>query len=114
MQKGQTLKDKDGNEVMLFPLPYMKITQGENGSYSHRGTLNIDFVGWNKYGRVYRVYMQADAPFRSTLQDLNKVYVKNNQGKMLPLTSVISTKNIVLRFKTLFIHLFIHFAYLLI
>lgn len=50
---------------------------------------------FNKYGRVYRVYMQADAPFRATLQDLNKVYVKNNQGKMLPITSVITTKNMV-------------------
>ncbi len=50
---------------------------------------------FNKYGRVYRVYMQADAPYRATLQDLNKIYVKNNQGKMLPITSVITTKNIV-------------------
>ena len=39
--------------------------------------------------------MQADAPYRSTLQDLNKIYVKNNQGKMFPITSVITTKNIV-------------------
>ncbi|MBE7711023.1 MAG: efflux RND transporter permease subunit [Cyanobacteria bacterium SIG31] len=50
---------------------------------------------FNKYGRVYRVYMQADAPYRATMGDLNKVYVKNNQGKMLPITSVITTKNIV-------------------
>ena len=50
---------------------------------------------FNKYGRVYRVYMQADAPYRATLQDLNKIYVKNNQGKMLPITSVITTKNVV-------------------
>lgn len=50
---------------------------------------------FNKYGRVYRVYMQADSPYRATLEDLSKVYVKNNQGRMLPLTSVISTKNIV-------------------
>lgn len=50
---------------------------------------------FNKYGRVYRVYMQADSPYRATLEDLSKVYVKNNKGKMLPLTSVITTKNIV-------------------
>lgn len=50
---------------------------------------------FNKYGRVYRVYMQADSPYRATLQDLNKIYVKNNQGKMLPITSVISTENMV-------------------
>ncbi len=50
---------------------------------------------FNKYGRVYRVYMQADSPYRATLDDLSKVYVKNNRGQMLPLTSVITTKNIV-------------------
>ena len=50
---------------------------------------------FNKYGRVYRVYMQADAPYRANMGDLSKVYVKNNQGKMLPITSVISTKHIV-------------------
>ena len=50
---------------------------------------------FNKYGRVYRVYMQADAPYRENLSDLNKIYVKNNQGKMLPITSVVTTENLV-------------------
>ena len=50
---------------------------------------------FNKYGRVYRVYMQADSPFRSTMEDLNKVYVKNNRGQMLPITSVITTESVV-------------------
>lgn len=50
---------------------------------------------FNKYGRVYRVFMQADAPFREKLSDMNKVYVKNNFGKMVPLNAVISTKEMV-------------------
>ncbi len=50
---------------------------------------------FNKYGRVYRVYMQADAPYRSVLGDLSKVYVKNSQNKMVPISSVIKTKNVV-------------------
>ena len=50
---------------------------------------------FNKFGRVYRVYMQADSPYRDTMDDLNKVYIKNNIGKMVPLTSVITTKNII-------------------
>ena len=49
----------DGYEVMLFPLPYMYISQGEDGSYSHRGTLNIDFLGWGASGRVYNAPMYA-------------------------------------------------------
>lgn len=50
---------------------------------------------FNRYGRVYRVYMQADAPYRATMSDLSKIYVKNTYGKMLPLNSVVTTENIV-------------------
>ena len=50
---------------------------------------------FNKFGRVYRVFMQADAPYRETLGDISKIYVKNNSGKMLPISSVITTENIV-------------------
>lgn len=50
---------------------------------------------FNKYGRVYRVFMQADAPFREKLSDMSKIYVKNNYGRMVPLNAVITTKDIV-------------------
>ena len=50
---------------------------------------------FNKFGRVYRVYMQADAPYRATLDDMSKIYVRNTAGRMVPLTAVISIKNIV-------------------
>ncbi|MGN0031058.1 MAG: efflux RND transporter permease subunit [Candidatus Gastranaerophilaceae bacterium] len=50
---------------------------------------------FNKYGRVYRVYVQADSPFRAKLSDINKIYVKNDYGKMVPLSSLIITKNII-------------------
>lgn len=55
----QTMVADDGYEVMLFPLPYMNITQGENGQYSHQGTKNIDFIGWNSSGRVYQAPLYA-------------------------------------------------------
>jgi multidrug efflux pump len=35
-------------------------------------------------GRVKKVYMQADAPFRMTPEDLNRWYVRNNNGQMVP------------------------------
>ena len=50
---------------------------------------------FNKYGRVYRVFMQADAPYRANMDDLSKIYVKSITGKMLPLTSVITTEDVV-------------------
>lgn len=42
-------------QYFMFPMnEYIYISQGENGSYSHKGTLCIDFLGWNENGRVYK------------------------------------------------------------
>jgi hydrophobe/amphiphile efflux-1 (HAE1) family protein len=49
---------------------------------------------FNKYGRVYRVLMQSDSDFRTKPQDMEKVFVKNKNGKMVPLTSVVNIKNV--------------------
>ncbi len=50
---------------------------------------------FNKYGRVYRVYLQADSEFREKPADINKIYVKNRLGSMVPLSSVVTINNIV-------------------
>jgi len=42
-------------------------------------------------GRVKRVYAQADAPYRMLPSDLEKLYVRNPAGKMVPFTSFAST-----------------------
>lgn len=47
MIAGQRLVARDGKEVALFPMPYLYMTQDEGGDYSHTGTYNIDFVGYN-------------------------------------------------------------------
>ncbi len=49
---------------------------------------------FNKFGRVYRVYLQADSEFREKPSDIDKIYVKNNQGKMVPINSVVKFKNV--------------------
>ncbi|MBO7714965.1 MAG: hypothetical protein J6S85_15460 [Methanobrevibacter sp.] len=51
MRAGQQMVDDHGNQVALFPLEYLYISQGENGSYSHQGILAIDFLGWGQNGR---------------------------------------------------------------
>lgn len=59
MKAGEKLKAKDGKEVMLFPLPYMYITQGEGESFSHAGTYNIDFVGYGANGVIEKAPIYA-------------------------------------------------------
>ncbi len=46
-----------------------------------------DFV---QGGRVKRVFVQADAPYRMLPKDLEKLYVRNTQGKMVPFSSFAS------------------------
>ena len=41
-------------------------------------------------GRVKRVYVQADAPYRMLPKDLEKLYVRNTAGKMVPFSSFAS------------------------
>jgi HAE1 family hydrophobic/amphiphilic exporter-1 len=41
--------------------------------------------------RSYRVYVQADEPYRATLRDLQNIYVKSSSGAIMPLTTLISS-----------------------
>ena len=47
-----------------------------------------DFI---QAGRVKRVYVQTDAPYRMLPKDLEKVYVRNREGKMVPYSSFASS-----------------------
>jgi multidrug efflux pump len=43
-------------------------------------------------GRVKKVYMQADAPYRMVPEDLGKWYVRNAQGEMVPFSMFATSK----------------------
>ncbi|MBX3242024.1 MAG: multidrug efflux RND transporter permease subunit [Chitinophagaceae bacterium] len=43
------------------------------------------------YGRNFRVMMQADSTYRSSMEGVEKFYVKNREGNMVPLGSLITT-----------------------
>ena len=44
---------------------------------------------FNRFGRVYQVRAQADAPFRSRPEDILQLKTRNNQGEMVPLSSLV-------------------------
>ncbi|MBE9136738.1 efflux RND transporter permease subunit [Nodosilinea sp. LEGE 07088] len=46
-------------------------------------------------GRNYRVYVQAEAPFRNEPSDINAFYVRSRQGVMVPLGEVVTLKEVV-------------------
>ncbi len=55
--------------------------------------LGSDYVNNFEYlNRSYRVYAQADAPFRSRLSDLGRLYVRSSAGGIIPLSGLIRVK----------------------
>ncbi len=51
---------------------------------------------FNKFGRTYRVQMQAEAAFRSKPEDIGNVYVRSQTtSEMIPLKSLLSVKQVV-------------------
>ena len=47
---------------------------------------------FTKFGKVFRVFVQADKAYRSDKRDINKLYVKNKQGKMVPMSALITVR----------------------
>ena len=50
---------------------------------------------FNKFGRVYRVFLQADKGARSEKVDITNLYVRSNKGVMIPLSSLVSVNEIM-------------------
>lgn len=50
---------------------------------------------FNKFGRVYRVYVQAKADKRSRPDDIGKLYVRNKDGEMVPLHTLVTIKSVL-------------------
>ncbi|MCI0523414.1 MAG: multidrug efflux RND transporter permease subunit [Bacteroidales bacterium] len=49
---------------------------------------------FNRFGRQYKVYVQADASYRVSPDDLSMVYVRNNKGEMVPVTTLVTASKV--------------------
>ncbi|MGB5354827.1 MAG: efflux RND transporter permease subunit, partial [Woeseia sp.] len=47
---------------------------------------------FNLFGRTYSVYVQADAQYRDEVSDVARLQVRNAQGEMIPVSSVLSVE----------------------
>jgi HAE1 family hydrophobic/amphiphilic exporter-1 len=47
---------------------------------------------FNLYGRNFRVMAMADSSFRSSIDDFRNYYVRNSQGNMIPLNTLVTAK----------------------
>jgi len=68
---------------------------------AYLGSLYVN--DFNKFGRIYRVQLQAEPKFRENPDDIRKIFVRNSAGDMVELSSVLhlnfqSGPNVVSRF----------------
>jgi HAE1 family hydrophobic/amphiphilic exporter-1 len=47
---------------------------------------------FNRFGKVYKVEMQADQDFRSGVEDLKRFYIRNHTGEMVPLSTMVAVE----------------------
>lgn len=50
---------------------------------------------FNKYDRVFKVEIQAESNFRNTAADLSGIYVKNKNGVMVPILSMVKLEQTI-------------------
>jgi len=49
---------------------------------------------FNRFGRTWKVLMQADADYRDDAKDINRFYVRSSLGEMVPLGTLASVKQV--------------------
>lgn len=64
------------------------LTDVYNTIQAYMGGLFVNY--YNDFGRTWQVYVEAEAPYRSTTDHLGQFYVRNSQGQTVPLTALAS------------------------
>jgi HAE1 family hydrophobic/amphiphilic exporter-1 len=82
--------DLDRNKAKLLGLNLPDIF---NTLQIYLGSLYVN--DFNLFGRTFRVTMQAEKDARSSATDISKLYVRNNTGGMVPLSTLGTLKPIV-------------------
>jgi hydrophobe/amphiphile efflux-1 (HAE1) family protein len=80
--------DRDKAQIIGVPLSAVfQALQASLGGY---------FVNnFNLFGRTWQVQVQAEAPDRSNVNDIYRINVRNNDGKMIPLRSLAEVRLVV-------------------
>lgn len=59
-------------------------------------TLSYSYINdFNKLGRVFKVFMMAEGDYRNKIEDLQRIYVCNTKGEMVPIMTVITPRHTV-------------------
>jgi hydrophobe/amphiphile efflux-1 (HAE1) family protein len=85
----QVKVDLDREKARTLGVPVDSVFQTMQAYLS--GLYVNDFV---RFGRVFKVFLQAEPRFTSQPDDIGKFYVRNNQGHMVPLSTLVQVGQI--------------------
>jgi len=80
----QLVVDVDREKAETLGVPLANIF---NTMQVYLGSLYVN--DFDYLNRSYRVYVQADAPYRSVVSDLQNIFVRSNTGAIMPITTLI-------------------------
>jgi multidrug efflux pump len=83
----QLFVDLDRTKVQQMGVP---VTEVFDTMQTYLGSMYVN--DFNQFGRTYQVVAQADKEFRAKPEDITRLQVRNAEGQMIPLGSVISVK----------------------
>jgi HAE1 family hydrophobic/amphiphilic exporter-1 len=86
----QLFVDVDRDKVMKQGVnisDVYKILQSFMGS----GFINY----FNRFGRQWQVFVQAEGEYRTNIENIGQFYVRNSEGKTVPLSALTSVRNVV-------------------
>jgi HAE1 family hydrophobic/amphiphilic exporter-1 len=83
----QVFADVDRDKVFKVGVPLTDVLS-TMGSYLGGNYIN-DF---NRFGRVYKVFLQAEPEYRKSVKDLGQFYVRGPKDDMIPLDTLVETR----------------------
>ena len=84
----QQLKaEVDRDKAQLLGIPVQDVYSAIQAQF---GSLTVS--QYNLFSNVWWVIVQSDAPYRQNPEDLTRLYTRNGQGQMVPLSSIVTTK----------------------
>jgi multidrug efflux pump len=83
----QIFADVDRTKALQLGVP---VTEVFNTLQIYLGSYYVN--DFNKFGRTYSVYVQADAPFRARADDIRQLKVRAASGDMVPLSALLKIR----------------------
>ena len=84
---GMQLKaNVDRSKTVLLGVPIEEVYSTVQAQFG-----SIQVSQFEQFSRTWDVVLQSDAPFREKPEDIQRLYVRNNEQKMVPLSALVST-----------------------